>query len=252
MAVSLDKIQGANAWLTVGLREGRNREIRRAIDAIGLIVNRLIRVSYGPFRLGVMEPGDVAEVKGRILRDQLGMGPGEGEEEVKPARAVRHSGKPGPRPDASRPLPRATELTPARGPSGVPGKRGPAPARRGAPKPSELMPARPQGRDADAPKGRPTGKPTGNRRQTQRKTRRKALRQSRRRPRQTPLRQTRGHDIRPPSRHQTGRQTRRKTGGLSTRRCPERPAQTAARGIIPPPRPLAASETTAPVLYSLR
>jgi 23S rRNA pseudouridine2605 synthase len=72
MIVVLDRLQGANAWLTVGLREGKNREIRRAMAAINLTVNRLIRVSYGPFRLGDMTPGDVTEVKGRVLRDQLG------------------------------------------------------------------------------------------------------------------------------------------------------------------------------------
>ncbi len=72
MIVSLDRHQGANAWLTVGLREGKNREIRRAINAIGLIVNRLIRVSYGPFRLGEMQPGEVEEVRPKVLRDQLG------------------------------------------------------------------------------------------------------------------------------------------------------------------------------------
>ncbi len=72
MEVVLDKQQGANAWLTVGLREGRNREIRRAMSEVGLIVNRLIRVSYGPFRLNTMKPGDVVEVKARVLRDQLG------------------------------------------------------------------------------------------------------------------------------------------------------------------------------------
>ncbi|MFT7058399.1 MAG: 23S rRNA pseudouridine2605 synthase [Pseudorhodobacter sp.] len=72
MIVVLDRIQGANAWLTIGLREGKNREIRRAMTAIGLTVNRLIRVSYGPFRLADMQPGDVEEVKARVLRDQLG------------------------------------------------------------------------------------------------------------------------------------------------------------------------------------
>ena len=72
MEVKIDRHQGANAWLTVGLREGKNREIRRAMFAIGLTVNRLIRISYGPFRLNEMEPGDVEEVKPRILRDQLG------------------------------------------------------------------------------------------------------------------------------------------------------------------------------------
>ncbi len=75
MSVSLDRVQGANAWLTVGLREGKNREIRRAMTAIGLTVNRLIRVSYGPFRLGDLQPGQVEEVRGKVLRDQLGLSP---------------------------------------------------------------------------------------------------------------------------------------------------------------------------------
>ena len=74
MSVVLDRHQGANAWLTIGLREGKNREIRRAINSIGLIVNRLIRVSYGPFRLGDLQPGDVEEVRQKVLRDQLGSG----------------------------------------------------------------------------------------------------------------------------------------------------------------------------------
>ena len=47
--------KGANAWVTVGIREGKNREIRRAMEAVGLTVNRLIRVSYGPFRLDALE-----------------------------------------------------------------------------------------------------------------------------------------------------------------------------------------------------
>ena len=73
MEVKIDRHQGANAWLTVGLREGRNREIRRAMDHIGVTVNRLIRVSYGPFRLNELEPGEVEEIKPRVLREQLGM-----------------------------------------------------------------------------------------------------------------------------------------------------------------------------------
>lgn len=75
MQVVMDRHQGANAWLTVGLREGKNREIRRAMAAIGLTVNRLIRISYGPFRLNEMEPGDVEEVRAKVLRDQLGLDP---------------------------------------------------------------------------------------------------------------------------------------------------------------------------------
>ena len=72
MDVSIDRIQGANAWLTVSLREGKNREIRRALDAVGFSVNRLIRVSYGPFQLGKLGQGDVEEVRPRVMKDQLG------------------------------------------------------------------------------------------------------------------------------------------------------------------------------------
>lgn len=73
MLVTLDRQQGANAWLTVGIREGKNREIRRAMEQVGLKVNRLIRVSYGPFQLGDLASGGVEEVKARVLRDQLGL-----------------------------------------------------------------------------------------------------------------------------------------------------------------------------------
>ncbi|WFE73547.1 pseudouridine synthase [Roseinatronobacter sp. S2] len=72
MIVNIDRQQGANAWLTIGIREGKNREIRRAMDHVGLSVNRLIRVSYGPFQLGQLAKGAVAEVKSRVLREQLG------------------------------------------------------------------------------------------------------------------------------------------------------------------------------------
>jgi 23S rRNA pseudouridine2605 synthase len=88
MEVTLDRQQGANAWLTVGLREGKNREIRRAMGDIGLDVNRLIRVSYGPFRLNQLKPGEVEEIKPKVLRDQLGIDLPEGHAEAKkkPAR----------------------------------------------------------------------------------------------------------------------------------------------------------------------
>ena len=89
MVVVLDRVQGANAWLTVGLREGKNREIRRAMSAINLTVNRLIRTSYGPFRLGDLQPGDVEEVRGKVLRDQLGEGPTVDEDAPKRGRTVR-------------------------------------------------------------------------------------------------------------------------------------------------------------------
>lgn len=61
----------ANSWLSIALREGKNREIRRVMEALGLRVNRLIRVSYGPFSLGKLEPGAVLEVKTEVLKEQV-------------------------------------------------------------------------------------------------------------------------------------------------------------------------------------
>jgi 23S rRNA pseudouridine2605 synthase len=69
---TLDRVQGDNVWLSLGLREGKNREIKRVLEHIGLYVNRLIRVSYGPFQLGDLAEGKVEEVRTRVLRDQLG------------------------------------------------------------------------------------------------------------------------------------------------------------------------------------
>lgn len=68
----LDREQGANSWLTVGLREGKNREVKRIATHLGLEVNRLIRISFGPFSLGDLKPGEVEEVKPGVLADQLG------------------------------------------------------------------------------------------------------------------------------------------------------------------------------------
>ncbi|MBJ3761150.1 rRNA pseudouridine synthase [Maribius pontilimi] len=96
MTVTLDRQQGANAWVTVAIREGKNREIRRAMEFLGFPVNRLIRVSYGPFRLNDLKPGAVEEVKPRVLREQLGMtSPGEAKAKPKPTRR-----RPAKRPDA--------------------------------------------------------------------------------------------------------------------------------------------------------
>ncbi|WP_336287759.1 pseudouridine synthase [Bartonella sp. CB60] len=69
---SIEREQGSNIWLSVALREGKNREIKNVLGALGLSVNRLIRISYGPFQLSDLEEGAVRELKGRMLRDQLG------------------------------------------------------------------------------------------------------------------------------------------------------------------------------------
>lgn len=68
----LEKVQGANAWLQVALEEGKNREIRRVMEHLGLQVTRLIRTAYGPFQLGSLDRGQVAEVPRRVLREQMG------------------------------------------------------------------------------------------------------------------------------------------------------------------------------------
>ncbi len=69
---TVDRVQGANVWLMVGLREGKNREVKKVLAHLGLDTNRLIRVSYGPFQLGDLKDGEVREIRGRVLRDQLG------------------------------------------------------------------------------------------------------------------------------------------------------------------------------------
>lgn len=111
----LDSRQGANAWLTVSLKEGKNREVRRVMAHLGLQVTRLIRVAYGPFQLGSLPKSGVEEVHPRILREQLGIG-------EKPQR--RRAAEPAP--DSPPPEPKPTG--PSRGHT-IPRARNAAPRR---------------------------------------------------------------------------------------------------------------------------
>jgi 23S rRNA pseudouridine2605 synthase len=89
---SLERRQGSNAWITMALREGRNREVRRVLEHLGLQVTRLIRLAYGPFQLGNLARGAVAEVPKKVLAEQLGnVEPGAAAPRRKPRRAVAHA-----------------------------------------------------------------------------------------------------------------------------------------------------------------
>ena len=68
----LEHQEGANAWVGIGIREGKNREVRKVMAHLGYTVNRLIRISFGPFQLGGLERGVVEEMPTHVLRDQLG------------------------------------------------------------------------------------------------------------------------------------------------------------------------------------
>lgn len=69
---TLERPGSANSWITLSLGEGKNREVRRVLDALGLKVNRLIRIAYGPFQLGALAAGAVEEVPRKALREQIG------------------------------------------------------------------------------------------------------------------------------------------------------------------------------------
>ena len=68
----LDQVQGGNSWITLGINEGKNREVRNVMRHLGLTVNRLIRTAYGPFQLGKLRKGEFEEIPGKQLKEQLG------------------------------------------------------------------------------------------------------------------------------------------------------------------------------------
>jgi 23S rRNA pseudouridine2605 synthase len=103
---ALDRVQGSNVWLTLGIREGKNREVRNVLGHLGLSVTRLIRVSFGPFQLGELGQGEVEEVRTRVLREQLGdkLGRLSGADFSAPRPVPRPAPRPTPQP-TSRPTP---------------------------------------------------------------------------------------------------------------------------------------------------
>lgn len=126
--------QGANLWITVALTEGKNREVRRVLDHLGLKVNRLIRLAYGPFQLGTLAPGAVEEVGPRVIRELLvGLIPPEAmpsgdRPQYNPSHAPagearRRPAPPGEGAPARKPASRACVERPAEAPAAAPVKK---------------------------------------------------------------------------------------------------------------------------------
>ena len=142
----IENQQTSNAWLVVSIQEGKNREVRRVMEHLGYVVNRLIRVAYGPFQLGRLNAGEVEEVSPRVLREQLGEAkrivPGEGGSAKAKPKPVKPGHRKGPGFKTGRKKPPAKHAAPKDGPAaksppgGKPAGKSAAkrPARR-APKP---------------------------------------------------------------------------------------------------------------------
>jgi 23S rRNA pseudouridine2605 synthase len=169
---TLDRPQGSNVWITFAMREGKNREVRNVLGALGLAVNRLIRVSYGPFQLGEIVEGGIFEVPTKHLREQIGAS-------IAAAAGADFTGPilREPAPDSGRPPARRAEPKPrrrdgerTRGPRNLraetePGREPEKPRKRrqsphhvwreeGKPVRARFHGARAERRDADAPRGR--------------------------------------------------------------------------------------------------
>ena len=136
----LERTQGSNVWLLMGLREGKNREIKRVLEHLGLSVNRLIRVSFGPFELADLAEGEVVEARTRVLRDQLG------------PRLAREAGVDFDAPilERAEPAPPPPVVAETRRPPSSAPRRPPPSALRGPPRP---------GRDEAAPRDAPRREP---------------------------------------------------------------------------------------------
>jgi 23S rRNA pseudouridine2605 synthase len=143
----------ANLWISLTLSEGKNREVRKVLEAIGLTVNRLIRLSYGPFQLGTLAPGEAEEVGPRVIREQLGS-------HIQPAslpvgdRIVAPPAKAAPESRAARrapaprePAPKKTEYKPGWAKPKPKARPGPSRAKAGRP------PAKPGGQRPSGPRG---------------------------------------------------------------------------------------------------
>lgn len=92
---SLEKRTGSNAWLNMTISEGKNREIRKVLEHLGLKVSRLIRTEYGPFKLGDLTRGAVREVSRKMLTDQLGHDFAGGPGEIKPDGTIKQKSRAG-------------------------------------------------------------------------------------------------------------------------------------------------------------
>ena len=152
--VTIDKASRTNSWLTVGIKEGKNREIRRVMEYLGLSVSRLLRISYGPFQLGDIPTNGVEEVKTRVLKGQLGLDTGDetGRAKAKPKRT-------GTKPPGAK----------SAGPKAAPSK--PGPAKEAAAKPAPGKPGPAKGRAGSGPaKSDAPRKKDGNRADHRRKT----------------------------------------------------------------------------------
>ncbi|MEO9900393.1 pseudouridine synthase [Nisaea sp.] len=130
-AVTVERdIEGkANTWLTLGIREGKNREIRKLMEHVGLKVNRLIRVSYGPFQLGDLPEGEVLEVRQATLKEQLGIREEKtGTAKAKTKAPFKGTRRPAPKDDSgkpkSAPRPGGAVKVSGAGKPGAPGRHG--------------------------------------------------------------------------------------------------------------------------------